>query len=97
MTAVTQLRVRETRMTWYNERQNSPVLQNPNQCGDKNNRAEHAEENKRQALFTHAAEDKIAALSREAQQCFKETTNGTYHRQAAGGVQEKPAKRGFHQ
>ena len=56
-------------------RQDPPVLENTNQCGNKNNRAKHAKENERQPFFTHSAKDKIGAFASKFQQGFKEAGN----------------------
>lgn len=47
-------------------------------------------------MLAHIAEHEVGALRGEGQQFLKKAAEGADRRLSAGGVQEKPAQRGFH-
>ncbi len=71
------------------------MLKNTNQCGNKNNRTQHAEENEGQPFFTHTAKDEIRPFGRKFKQRFKETGDIFNNKKSTFCMQEKECQRDF--
>lgn len=71
-------------------RQHTDMLKDTDQGGDKDDRAQHFQEEKCQALIIHAAEDEVCPLVGKTEQFFEHFGEAFYEAQADVGVQEEP-------
>ncbi len=71
------------------ERQHFDVLQNTDQRRNEDDRAQHLQEEERQAFVAHAAEHEISPLSRKPEQFVKQRGESFYEAQTRFRMQEK--------
>lgn len=77
------------------QRQDAEMLQNADQGGNKDDRAQNAEEDERQTILAHAAEHELRSLGCVGEQGVEEAGDVFDHAEPAGGVQEEIGQRAF--
>ena len=68
------------------------MLQNTDQRGDEDDRAENLQEEERQTFVVHFTEDKVGPFIGESEQFFEHFGEAFYEAETYVGVQEEPRK-----
>jgi hypothetical protein len=71
------------------------MLQNTDQRGDEDDRAQNLQEEERQTFVVHFTEDKVGPFVGESEQFFEHLGEAFHKTQTNVGVQEEPRKQNF--
>ncbi len=71
------------------------MLQNADQRGDKDDRAEHVQEEEGETFVIHVAEHEIGAFARILEQMIEQTGEALHEPETRLGVEEEPRQQHF--